>query len=801
MTPTRPTMDAVVQRSSRGGSDLRVAPRRGVETLARRLLYRADMAPKIPVIHHRLDVAIASGDALDIRRFHVSERMSKLFEVTIVALSENPDIDFEAAIGQPMRFAIQDGILPERNRAWTGVCSQVEQLAVEDRGLSTYQITLVPVLWLLTQRRNYRMFQTKTELEIVLQLLQEWGIEPTQLISGNYKKRKYRVQYGESDFTFICRMLEDAGISFYFDTVEGETKLVLSDGPNRNESRPPIAFRDEPTDADKEHVTEVRVNRRVRPGKYTVRDHDYRRPASYKLIASSGGNLGVVEEKLERFHYTPGAFLFESEKGDPTPNADDKGRYRTDENEAGALAQKRLEAKRAIAKKITFSTNVVDLAPGVTLSFMDHPKSDLEQNKRFLVIEAVLSGAHDSKWTTECEVITADSPYRPAMDTPKPTTRGVESATVVGPQGEEIHTDEFGRVRVHFHWDRESKMDDNSSCWIHVSQPWGGTGFGGSNLPRIGQEVIVDFLGGDPDRPIITGRVYTNLQKTPYKLPDNKTQSGWQSRSSPGGSASNYNEIMFEDKIGQELVRMQAEKDLNKLVKNDEQVKIGHDRTKQIGHDDSHDVGHDRMRTVGNDESAKVGNDEKREVGNNRSRQVGNDETVSIGNNRTKTVGKNEEISIGNNQQQTIGNNQTQTIGSNQKETIGSNQSVKIGENQSTKIGNDQDIQIGNDQSVKIGQKQSETVGVEKTLKVGDKYDITVGDKMTITVGASKMTLEQSGKITIEGTEFVFTSSGPVTMTGTKVTVNSEELILNGASQAELNGGKTKITGGPVDIN
>src|SRR6185312_2693991 len=160
-------------------------------------------------------------------------------------------------------------------------------------------------------------------------------------------------------------------------------------------------------------------------------------------------------------------------------------------------------------------------------------------------VESTLHAETGRSFHVEVEARSAAVKYRPPMVTPKPTTNGVESATVVGPPGEEIHTDEFGRVRVHFHWDRESRMDDNSSCWIHVSQPWGGTGYGGISLPRIGQEVLVDFLGGDPDRPVIVGRVYTNLQKTPYKLPDNKTQSGWRSNSSPhtGG----YNELMFED--------------------------------------------------------------------------------------------------------------------------------------------------------------------------------------------------------------------------------------------------------------
>ncbi|MFO0590628.1 MAG: type VI secretion system tip protein TssI/VgrG [Polyangiaceae bacterium] len=605
-------------------------------------------APSLSSLNHRLEATIATGDTLDVRHFNVAERISSLFEISLVATCDNDDVDFEAAIGQPMTFKLTKGVLPGQQRTWTGLCSQLQQVQVEDRGLSTYQITLVPTLWLLTQRRNHRMFQLKSEVDIVTQILGEWGITPVQRLSGTYKKRKYRVQYGETDFAFMSRMLEDAGISFFFEAQDGETKLVLHDEPQSAEAREkPIAYRDKPTDADLEHVTEMRIARKVRPGKYTLRDHDYRRPASYKLLASGKGGQSV-EEKLERFHYTPGAFLFESDKGDATPSADDKGKYRTDEGEAGTLAQKRLDAKRAVAKTVHFDTNTVDPMPGTVLSFLDHPKSDLGAGKRFLVIASTLAGRHDSKWSNSCEAVSAENPYRPAMTTPKPKVSGVESATVVGPAGEEIHTDEFGRVRCHFHWDRESKMDDNSSCWIHTSQPWGGTGFGGSNLPRIGQEVIVDFLGGDPDRPIIVGRVYTNLQKTPYKLPDNKTQSGWQSRSSPGGSGDNYNEVMMEDKKGQELFRMQAEKDLHKLVKNDEQVKIGRDRTKNIGRDDVHNVGQDRSRTVGRNESVNIGKNWQQDVAENIREFAGQNRNTTVGVNRATQVGQIDALTVGN---------------------------------------------------------------------------------------------------------------------------------------------------------
>ncbi len=599
-------------------------------------------------INHRIEVTVASGDTLDVRHFNVTERISSLFEISLVATSPNDDIDFEAVVGQPMSLKLRAGILPSQERSWSGVCSQLQQVAVEDHGLSTYQITLVPTLWLLTQRRNHRMFQLKSEVDIVLQILGEWGITPTQRLSGTYKKRKYRVQYAETDFTFVNRMLEDAGISYYFEAEGGETKLVLHDAPQSNTLREPaIAFRDNPTDAAMEHITDVRIGRRIRPGKYTLRDHDYRQPPSFKLVGTAKTAQGI-EEKLERFHYTPGAFLFESEKGEATPNADDKGKYRTDEAEASAMAQRRLDAKRAVAKVVAFDSNALDPAPGVVLSFLDHPKSDLGAGKRYLVIASGLAGTQDGKWLNSCEAVSAEGAYRPPVITAKPKVLGVESATVVGPGGEEIHTDEFGRVRCHFHWDRESQMDDNSSCWIHVSQPWGGAGFGGTNLPRIGQEVIVDFLGGDPDRPIVVGRVFTNLQKTPYKLPDNKTQSGLQSRSSPAGGGDNYNEMMFEDKKGQELLRMQAEKDLNKLVKNDEQVKIGRDRTKQVGRDAQEHVGQDRTRTVGRNEAISIGKDLVKQVAGNEREMTGLSRNVVVGVNRATQIGQIDSTIVGN---------------------------------------------------------------------------------------------------------------------------------------------------------
>ncbi|MDI1433206.1 type VI secretion system Vgr family protein [Polyangium sorediatum] len=577
-----------------------------------------------------LSLEVASGDPLDVRHFSVNERLSSLFQVNIVAVSENASIDFDAVVGQPARFAMQAGLHP---RFWSGLCNHFELLRSEPTGLSTYRFSIVPTMWLLTQRKNHRMFQHISEPDIVVKVLSEWGIEPALKIDkGAYKKRKYRVQYAESDFTFVNRMLEDAGITYHFAQEGEETKLVLSDAPQSNPRREAsLKFLDDVSMVQKvniEFVTAVQVHQQVRPGKYAIRDHDYRKPPTYKLMSTASKGL-AVEEKLERFQYTPGAFLFGAEAGEATPSADDKGKTRTDEKEAAILAQKRLDAKRGKGWVCSFETNAYDLAPAVVMSMVGHPHAALGDGKALLVVDATLSGTAQGEWSLRCEARKAEVPFRPEVSTPKPKVNGVESATVVGPAGEEIHTDEFGRVRVHFHWDRESKMDDGSSCWIHVSQPWGGAGYGGTNLPRIGQEVLVDFLGGDPDRPVIVGRVYTNLQKTPYKLPESKTQSGWKSNSTGGGGG--YNEVMFEDAVGKELLRMQAEKDLKKLVKNDEGVTIGRNRTKSVGVNDSLTVGANRTHRVGQNEAISVGTNQKVSVGVNRSTQVGAIDSTMVG--------------------------------------------------------------------------------------------------------------------------------------------------------------------------
>jgi type VI secretion system secreted protein VgrG len=519
-----------------------------------------------------LELQVKSGESLDVRAFNVDQSMNAIFSVSLLVHAENPDVDFDGMLGQDATFTLSTKV----PRSWKGIVSHVQQEHAEPSGLSTYRLTIVPRLWLLTQRRNHRIFQLLSEVEIVQQVLGEWGITPTMQLEGQYKKRKYKVQYAESDFDFVSRMLEDAGISYYFEQAGSDTKMVLSDAPQKNTPRAaalPWKPQGGAATHGHDHISSVDFKQRVRPGAYTVQDHDYRKPATYPLRSTATNGLSV-EQSLERYHYDPGAFLFQGSAGS-TPTADDRGAYRTDESEASRQAQRRLASERSQGKRVRVASTAFDLAPGSVFTMVDHPRADL--GKPHLCVSVSVHGNAHGNWQLHAECVAADEPYHPALRTEKPRIQGVESATVVGPPGEEIHCDEFGRVRVQFHWDRYGSFDENSSCWMHVNQPWGGAGYGATSLPRVGQEVLVDFLGGDPDRPVVTGRVYTALQTTPYKLPDNKTHSGWKSNSTGGGGG--FNEIRFEDSLGQELFSTQAERDHKALVKRDSSTVIGNDRT------------------------------------------------------------------------------------------------------------------------------------------------------------------------------------------------------------------------------
>ncbi|HZF54969.1 MAG TPA: type VI secretion system tip protein TssI/VgrG [Polyangiaceae bacterium] len=610
-----------------------------------------------------LELSFSSGeDSLSVRRFTVNESISSLFTVSIWARSESPSIDLEGIVGQEAAFRIASGMKFARTggaRYWTGICSFIEQVhgvqpSPGQKPLSTYHLRIVPKLYLLSQRRNSRIFQHTSIPDITDALLGDWGLDHDWDIDrGKYPKLEYCVQYGESDLAFLSRLWELAGIAYTFpDDDQGGSTLTLSDKIHQNPPRPGggVHYVDNPNQAsEKEFVTHVRLAYEVRPGAATYRDYDFRNPG-FQLLGSSGA-APAPEDRYEQFHYTPGGFLIETGKGGNTPVADDQGAARHDQPYGQERARRAFEAERTGRRAISFDTNTIDLWPGVVFNIDNHPHPEI--GGPIVVTDFSVEGAPDEEWSMSGQAVFTDVPYRPAMATPKPEVVGVQSATVVGPKGQEIHTDEFGRVRVQFPWDREGKSDEFSSCWIRVSQGWAGTGYGMIVLPRVGQEVLVGFLQGDPDQPVVVGRVFNATQQVPYKLPDHKTRSAWKSDSSPGSGG--FNEIMFEDLAGQELVYVQAEKNRRKLVKNDETITVGHDLEKLVKNDELERTIGNRKIWVGKDEDIIV-NENKRErveglshlrVFGDRRTKVDQNVSVIVGKSRHEKIGKNHAVSAG----------------------------------------------------------------------------------------------------------------------------------------------------------
>jgi len=543
-----------------------------------------------------LALEIDTDERFDVREFSLEDAISSPFQLDVVAMCENPAVDFEQMVGRDAAFHIElSGQLHpgQGPRTWTGLVSEVHQIGSEEEGLSAYNLTVVPRLWLLSQRTNCRVFQQMTDLDIALDLLRQWEIDPIIESRRALKTRKYRVQYHESDYAFLSRCLEAAGISFLHRQSEEGSKLVLLDTPEQAEARKePLQHMGEPA-LGALWATGLRASRRMRHGKVTFADHDHRLP-NQPLLAQSTTSQNPLEARLESFQYKPGAFRFGAKGPADTPHADDRGRSRTDPDEGKRIADQNAAALIARSQRYSFQSNALDLAPGTVLKVTGHARAELAD--KLLVTRISVSGGSEEEPTLTADAVSAAHPYRPEAVTPQPVVQGVEAATVTGPAGETIHCDELGRVRVQFHWDRYGARDQFSSCWIAVNQAWAGDGLGAMNIPRVGQEVIVDFLGGNPEEPVIVGRIFTHLLRPPMPLPAAKTQNGFRSASVP--ATGGFNEFMFEDAAGSEMIRVRAEKDYKTLVNNDVDTTIGHKRTTHVESDDKETVNGNQSKSV-----------------------------------------------------------------------------------------------------------------------------------------------------------------------------------------------------------
>lgn len=532
------------------------------------------------------------ADVLLLQSFNALEGISRLFQFSAEFLSENHSIAFKDIIGKQVTISLQ--LFSDEKRYWNGFVSRFSSTGRDDR-FSRYHAEIVPWTWFLTRTADCQIFQQKTIPEIIKKVFQDHGFQDFQdRTQATYPQREYVVQYRETAFNFISRLMEECGIFYFFEHDENSHKLIFADKPQVHKNCPvqyKVRFDYNPGTS---HVNEDLVHtwgavQELEPGKYALNDYNFQTPntsllANVHTVDEIGGNT-----KYEIYDY-PG--------------------IHTKKGEGDTLAKIRMEEEEAIHYIISGSGNSRTFASGCKFHLDEHSRAD--QNGDYLLTKIThyasvgdsyfgSGGGSQEIYTNHFTCIPFSIPFRPQRVTPKPIVQGPQTAVVVGPSGEEIYPDKYGRVKVQFFWDRLGKKDENSSCWIRVSQPWAGKNWGSIFLPRIRQEVIVEFLEGDPDRPIITGRVYNDEQMPPYTLPDNMTQSGFKTRSSPNGGSGNFNEIRFEDKKGSELLRIHAELNKTESVEADSREYVGHDRLRKIGNDrKTHIKQHDNLHIEGN---------------------------------------------------------------------------------------------------------------------------------------------------------------------------------------------------------
>ncbi|RVC79513.1 type VI secretion system tip protein VgrG [Mesorhizobium sp. M4A.F.Ca.ET.022.05.2.1] len=749
------------------------------------------------------------------------DEISRCFAHTVGFVSTNHNVDPLKMLGGAVSVEGES----DPKRWFSGLVSEFRLTRIEDR-LAYYEAVIRPWLWFLGNTTDCRIFQNMTAVEIVEKIFSKYGTAKFEKrLQGSYPSREYCVQYDESDLDFVQRLMEHEGIFYFFEYDEGKHTLILCDAMSKLKAAPGYDkvlynFEGQGSRRDVEYITEWVPGSEVRPGAYAHTDYDFEKPGA-DLMAKSAQPCSHKEASGENYRHR-GAHL-------------DVGR-------GDSLAGIRREELQALHQRSAAAGTVRGLHSGCTFNLESFPRDD--QNQEYLVISAeyrlfdpgyrTQNEIHAENFKIVLGVAPTSLHYRPPRITPRPIMRGPQTATVVGPSGEEIFTDKYARVKVQFHWDRLGKKNENSSCFVRVSQTWAGSGWGFIQIPRIGQEVIVDFLDGDPDLPIITGRVYNASQMPPYGLPGNATQSGWKSNSSKGGGG--YNELMFEDKAGSELVNFQAQKDHNLLIKHDRTKLVQHDQSDRIDHDAKHSVGHNLDEDVGNNKTVKVGVDQTTNIGSNDTETVGKDrsltvmanETIHVVSNSTEnidanhsqTVGIVQTITVGAARVDTVGASETRSVGAVQSNTIGASRSVSVGAAQSHDIGAgdswniaaEQAVQVGADQNFKIAKNQGTDIGADRSakiakddltevggnsalkiakkslvdigedggIKVGKTLSIEAGDAIVIKCGSAAIGMKKDGTITIEGKDITVIGSGEIEVKASKnITMKGSKINLN----------------------
>jgi len=650
-------------------------------------------------------------DVLLLVSFSGTEQLGRAFQYELELLSENHAVKFEDIVGQNVTVRLT---LPDNEtRYFNGYVSCFGQTGWLGR-LSRYRATVVPWLWFLTRTSDCRIFQKKTVPEIIEEVFGDHGEIAdfeNRLSKKEYREWEYCVQYRETDFNFVSRLMEQEGIYYYFKHKNGEHKLILADAKSSHDPFPgyeEISYRSpDHAFAEGENVTDWTIEQRVQPGACALNDFDFKATKKGLRTASQIARDHAASD-YEIYDY-PGEYV--------------------EFSDGEAYARARIEELQAHHEVTQGQSDARGICTGYTFSLTDHPRED--QCREYLITSAsyhLESDEFDSSgqpmgrgpvYSCSFTAIDAKQPFRSARVTPKPVIQGPQTAMVTGPGGEEIYPDEYGRVKVQFHWDRYGKADQNSSCWIRVSQIWAGKSWGAMSIPRIGQEVIVEFLEGDPDHPIITGRVYNGQSMPPYGLPGKKVVSGMKSNSTPGGGG--YNEMSMDDTKGTEKITIHGQYDMNTTVENDQNNTVHNNRTTTVDVDDTETIG------------------------SNQSVSVGADQSITVGANQSLSVGSNQDQTIGADRSVTVGGSETTNIGVNRTLNVGASDSVSVGASRSLTVGAGQTIAVGANLDVSAAANTSMVSGANTDISAGASIKITGGSSVTISAGGSGITIDAGG--------------------------------------------------------
>jgi type VI secretion system secreted protein VgrG len=672
-------------------------------------------------------------DVLLLTSFNGREELSRPFEFNLEFLSEEADVGPADLVGQEVTCTLK--VDKEANQVFHGHISHLVACEFVSPGLRRYTAIMSPLLWFLKKKINCRNFQGKDVKTIVEIILGEHKVQHKFKLHEKYPELEYCVQYRESDFDFISRLLEEAGIFFFFKHTDGGHEMFISDSRVDYYDLVDKEVRYYVGSLAQRHVTTWEHRYEFISGKWAHSDYDFKQ--SKTALGTDLDVEGAISKALPK---APDYHVY-----------DYPGRYEK-KADGKTLVQARMQQEESQFETCFGEGNCL-FSPGGVFKLSDHA-SESETASGYVVVSIEHNcadysyvahgggGQQNEQYSNRFWSIPSGRTYRPERITPKARVEGPQTAVVVGPDGEEIYTDSdgFGRVRVKFPWDHEDgRQPDDHSCWVRVSHVWAGKHWGAMHMPRIGQEVIVDFLEGDPDRPIITGRVYNDDQTPPYDLPANKTQSGIKSRSSLKGGAGNFNEIRFEDKKGSEEVYFHAEKDQQEIVENDQTI----------------DVGNDRNETIGRDRTLSVDRHKSETVKKNKSVSVGEDHTETISGDMALTVEK----------------NRTMTVQKDLKETVSESMTVTVTKDRTVTVEKNLKESVTGDVTIKVDKGKKETIAKAYSLQA-KSVKVQAADEIILQTGKATISMKKSGDITISGNKIAIKGTGAVTVNGSKVSVN-----------------------------